>query len=123
MLLSQACKVQQSTQDFDLICADFAEYLNSESLAYLALKFAGACGGQKPEIAEIKYRIYEGNPELKDYVPRPPTIPFAITQIRAQVAAQQNQRLPARPQVQQHQQQQPKSAGQNMRYGQPQPQP
>ena len=65
ILLRTACKSGTSNQDIDLILADFAEFLNVEQLSYLAMKYLQSSTSSKPEVQNIKHRIYNSHPELQ----------------------------------------------------------
>lgn len=65
-MLRSACKATHSTQDIDLILADFAEFLNAEQLSYLAMKYLQSSSHQKPEVASLKNRLYYSNQQLQE---------------------------------------------------------
>lgn len=71
ILLRSACNEKDSNQDIDLILADFAEFLNVEQLSFLAMKYLSHSTSTKPEVHNIKHRIYNSHPELQQVFPKP----------------------------------------------------
>jgi len=59
IILRAACKQPNATnEDMDLIMADFAEYLNVESMSFTAMKHMQQIKNVRQEVSEVKYRIH-----------------------------------------------------------------
>lgn len=48
----------------DLILAEFCEYLNVESMSFTAMKHMQQNNSVRPEVAEMKYKIFNSSLEV-----------------------------------------------------------
>ena len=71
LLLRTACKARHSTEDIDLILTDFAEFLNADQQQYIAMKFLQSSTINKPELSNLKNRIYYSAPNLHTVFAKP----------------------------------------------------
>ena len=55
--------------------ADFAEYLNVESMSFTAMKHLQQIQNIRPEVSEIKYRIHQSNLDVQQAF-HAPQMPF-----------------------------------------------
>jgi len=76
IILRAACKQPNTTnEDMDLILADFAEYLNVEQMSFTAMKHMQQTQNVRPEVADVKYRVYTSSLEVQQAFHAPPA-PF-----------------------------------------------
>ena len=61
ILYKTVCKNLKIIVDFDLIMTDIAEYMASEELTTLALKYLELSNPKQPNVAIIKERIYNSD--------------------------------------------------------------
>mmetsp|Transcript_3055 Transcript_3055/g.5159 ORF Transcript_3055/g.5159 Transcript_3055/m.5159 type:complete len:96 (-) Transcript_3055:1492-1779(-) len=82
ILFVTACQGQHKpSSDFDLILADFAEFLNVEGHQILASMFLSRAQGQSYQLNDIKYKLHASYPQLGQMF-RAPTAPYKVEPLR-----------------------------------------
>jgi protein transport protein SEC31 len=65
ILLKTACPQTQSTEDIDLIMADFGEFLNSEQQSFIAMKYLQTSSISCSKAANLKHRIFNSKAQMQ----------------------------------------------------------